>query len=106
MIMLFCMLVLAVLSSWMYVRKEPYYVRMEDAGPNKEAMKQALKIELETTLHRAEEIVDNAPYMIVPGNRLHCHSLVQVIRANGGKAKVVQKRMWQKKEAFTEGPIR
>ena len=104
--MLFCMLAMAVLSWWMFMRKDPYYVRLEDAGQDKEAMKQALKIELETTMHRAEQIVDNAPYLIVPGNRMHCHSLAQVIRANGGRAKVVRKRMWQKKETFVEGPIR
>lgn len=106
MIMLFIMLVLMVLSCWMYMRKDPYYVRMEDAGHDKEAMKQAIKIELETTMQRAEKIVDNAPYLIVPGNRMHCHSLAQVIRANGGRAKVVRKRLLQKKEAFVEGPIR
>ena len=105
MLILFIVLAFMVINALMFFSKDPYYVRMESAGHDREAMAQALKIELETTLRRATAITEQAPYMISAGNYLHCRSLVKTIQANGGSAKMVRKRFWEKKAKYEEGPI-
>ena len=105
MFMIFLILCFFTFRAWMWVRKDPYYVRFEEAGADKEALEKALKIELETTLRQSSEIISQTPYMLT-GNYFHCRSLARIIREHGGKATVVRKHWWQKKDKFVEGPIK
>ena len=106
MLMLFCVLAFMVINAGIYFNKDAYFVRLEDAGRNKDAMQQAIKIELETTLRHAGAIVDGTPYLIAAGNYMHCRSLVKVIEENGGTASIVRKHLFEKESKYVDGPIR
>lgn len=106
MIGLLIVLFLITLHFWTVLDGKPYYVRITNIGSDKEAMIQTLKLKLETTRAHAAEIVDQAPYLVAPGNFFHALSLVYIIWKNGGKARLTKKRFFSSDSKFVEGPIR
>jgi len=91
---------------WTIMDEKPYFVKITDVGSDKDAMIQALKLKLETTRVHAEQIVEEAPYLVAPGNFYHALTLVYIIWKNGGKARMLKKRFFSSDSKFIEGPIR
>ena len=87
---------LLLLLIWWVFWKKTYAVRIESAGDRIADLQQALKIELETSLHTVKEITENTPFLVGGGNFLYSKSVVRLIRKYGGKARIQWNWVWSK----------